>query len=274
MSVWNFDNGNLKLYKELLKIDSSVEDILLQIHTQTKEYEPQIHKFWTNAGLKSKVDTYLLRYIVPFYDLFKTSEKKIDIEPLIVQLLSCVTWRTFDNCVDSHIAIEKGHQTSLMATLYLFDYTKRISNRNIFPILEHHFKLMNKQSIIEKKLPIKLENTWKRCSIFLFAVEEIAHLNKESIEIYKQYINYTGLAHDVHDFISDVNGGIISLPVFWMKQINPDSVFSVNRVRLLYERVREEVEPIENMFDRINVANKFPLLNHFLKESRETFHSE
>ena len=274
MPNWNFEKGNIKLYKELLNIDSTIEYLFSQLYTNINDYDPQILKFWDDSGLKPKVDTYLLRYVVPFYDLSKNPENAISIESIIIQLLSCITWRTFDNCVDGHVPIEKGHKTSLIAAMHLIGYTQKVSKKNILPILEHHFKLMNEQSIFEKKSPVKLKNIWKRCSIFLFAAEEISLLHKGKTEIYKQYINYTGLAHDVHDFFSDLKENIISLPVFWMNQINPDSVFSINRVQLLYQRVRVEVEPIEIMFDEINVAENFPLLNHFLKESRETFHSE
>ena len=57
------------------------------------------------------------------------------------------------------------------------------------------------ETVIEKASPIEASDIWKRCSI-LFAAEQIAQLSKNNIELYKHYINYSGLAHDTHDFFS------------------------------------------------------------------------
>jgi hypothetical protein len=273
MSIWNFTNNNLQLYKELTKIDSSVEDILTQIYNGINEYEPKIFSFWIEENLKPKVDTYLLRYVIPLYELLEKQNQKVVIDSLVIQLFSCITWRTYDNCVDSHVPIHKGHQTSLLASLFLFDFAKTNSGENILPIFEYHIRLMTEQSVIEKSSPISLDNIWKRCSIFLLAAE-INQLDIEKIDLYKKYINYSGLAHDTHDFFSDIASKVNSLPVFWMRQLNPDEVLSVNTVRQLYSRARQEVEPLEKEFEAKKIEKKFPLINHFLKESWKTFHDE
>ncbi len=133
---------------------------------------------------------------------------------------------------------------------------------------------MTEQALIEKTSPIEISDIWKRCSIFLFAAEQIAQLSKDNIELYKHYINYSGLAHDTHDFFSDISGKVISLPVFWMQQLNPNEVLSINTVKLLYEKVRTEVKPLEAKFKSLKVEKKFALINHLLKESWRTFHDE
>ena len=58
------------------------------------------------------------------------------------------------------------------------------------------------------------------------------------------------------------------------QQINPDEILSINTVKLLYDKVRMEVKPLEDKFKFLEVEEKFPLINHLLKESGRTFHDE
>ena len=274
LNDWNFSKQNQKLFKELNDINNSVEKTLHETFLKINEYDSSLLKYWTDEGLKPKIDSYLLRYVIPFYELLIQEKKKNIVDALVIQLLSCVSWRTFDNCIDTHEAAHKAQLNSLLTSFHLFDYSKSYTTEKILPALELHYKLMTEQTVIEKSKPIALNDIWKRCSIFLFAADEISQLSKSNVELYKHYINYSGLAHDTHDFFSDISGKVISLPVFWMKQLNPDEVLSINTVKLLYDKVRTEVKPLEKKFKSLQVEKKFPLMNHLLKESKRTFHDE
>ena len=274
MNDWNFLTQNQKLFVELNGINNSVEKILYETFMQINQYDSSLLKYWTDEGLKPKIDSYLLRYIIPFYELLIQEKKKNITDALVIQLLSCVSWRTFDNCIDTHGAAHKAHFNSLLTSMHLYDYSKSCTTEKILRSLELHYKLMTEQTIIEKIKPIELNDIWKRCSIFLFAAEEISQLSKHNIKLYKHYINYSGLAHDTHDFFSDISGKVISLPVFWMKQLNPDEVLSINTVKLLYEKVRTEVKPLEDKFKSLQIEKTYPLMNHLLRESFRTFHDE
>ncbi|MBS3913951.1 MAG: hypothetical protein KG003_05595 [Bacteroidetes bacterium] len=271
MNIWKFTDNNLKLYNELRKIDSSVEGILTEIFSRINDYEPRVLSFWIQEGLKSKVETYLLRYVIPLYDLLENQNRKLVIDSLIIQLFSTICWRTFDNCIDNHVPLHRGHQTSLIALMYLFDYTKSSTSENILPMLDSHYRLMTEQSAHEKTKPISLVNIWKKCSIFLFAVESVAKLNADKINIFKTYINYCGIAHDVHDFFNDISNHVQSLPRYWMRQINHNEVYNIKFTKLLYKKVRLEITDIEKEIKFLKIEKRFPLINHLLTDVRKTF---
>jgi len=274
LNNWNFSKNNITLFEELNAINNSVGTALQKTIEQINKYNSGLLKFWIEEGLKPKLDSYLLRYIIPLYELMVSEQKKGMASALAIQMLSCISWRTFDNCIDTHEDPQKAHINSLLTSLHLLDFSSNSTNEKILPCLERHYETMAEQTIIEKQKPIELNSIWKRCSIFLFAAEEICKLSNDNITLYKHYINYSGLAHDTHDYFSDISGKVISLPVHWMKELNPDGVLSIHTVKLLYERIRQEVEPLENIFKMLDVEKRFPLINHLLKESWQTFHDE
>jgi hypothetical protein len=274
LNDWNFNEKNAKLLEELKNINSSVDIVLQEVFETINTYDSEVIKFWIDEGIKPKVESYLLRYVIPLYELIISEKKKNISNALVIQLLSCISWRTLDNCNDFHEEPYKAHLNSLRATLHLYEFSKNCTTKKILSSLESHYKLMTEQAVNEKTRPIKLNNIWKRCSIFLFASEEIFNLSKDKVELYKQYINYSGLAHDTHDYFSDLSSKVISLPVYWMRELNCDEVFSVNAVKMLYSKVRKEVEPLEHNFKLQEVYNKFPLISYLLIESFKTFHDE
>ena len=110
--------------------------------------------------------------------------------------------------------------------------------------------------------------------MFLFAGETVATLESASLELFKNYLNYSGLAHDVHDYLADVAGDVQSLPAQWMKEINPDGVFSIAAVKGLYARVRAEVASLERTLAAQTASMNTPLTERLWKESWRTIHHD
>ena len=101
MNDWNFSKQNQKLFEELKNINNSVEKRLHETFLQINQYDSSLLKHWIDEGLKPKIDSYLLRYVIPFYESLIQEKKENVADALIIQLLSCVSWRTFDNCIDT-----------------------------------------------------------------------------------------------------------------------------------------------------------------------------
>ena len=191
-----------------------------------------------------------------------------------MQLLSCVSWRHFDDCLDAHGSTITACLASSLSCLRLHAYAQRLATGNIRGTLEHHYAVMAEQATAERKKPVELHDIWKRCSIFMFSPEAMARLPDERIEVFRCYINYSGIAHDIHDFMSDAATGVKSLPVSWMSEVNPDGVFSVSTVKCLYEKLRQRVAPIEQQAEELQISRNFPLINHLWMESWRTIHDE
>ncbi len=256
-----------ELYEQLFAIDNSIPQTIESVLIELKNFNPTLFAFWQREGLKPKLTTYLLHYVIPFKELLQ-SEKKSDTKLLTALLLSCFAWRTFDNCIDGHESNKTAHAVSLQSCLQLIDYSQTNFSVNAINAIQSHYSIMTTQSLRETEMPIELNDIWKRCSIFLFAPETLAELNEKNISIYKNYINYTGLAHDITDLISDISGGIISLPLFWLRENNPFNLLNEQSVKNMNEKARVSVKPIEKFFNSIDVQNNYPLFSHLINISQ------
>ena len=268
-----FSGRNQALFEQLSIIDSSIEGVLRRVGDNLSEFEPSLLTEWSDHGLWPKIESYSLRYVLPLYELLKPQQADL-IDILAVQLLACVSWRHFDDCLDTHGSIIASSLASSVSCLRLHEYARRLKSSTIRGTLERHYVVMAEQAEIERTRPIELHDIWKRCSIFMFSPETIANLADERIEVFRCYINYGGIAHDIHDFISDAAHGVNSLPAVWMHEVNRDDVFSVSMVRCLYERLRQHVVPLEQQADRLQISRRFPLVNHLWMESWRTIHHE
>ena len=262
-----------ELFEQLLAIDNSIPKTIESVLIELKNFNPTLFAFWQREGLKPKLTTYLLYYVIPFNELLQAENKK-DAKLLTAMLLSCFAWRTFDNCIDGHESNKTAHTVSLQSCLQLLEYSQTNFSSNVVNTIQSHYSIMTEQSLQETETPIELHDIWKRCSIFLFALETLAKLNEKKIFVFKSYINYTGLSHDMTDLISDISSGVISLPLFWLRENNQYNLLNEQAVKNMNQRARVSVKPFEDFFKANDIENKFPLMNHLLKESTQIFHQE
>lgn len=260
-----------ELFEHLLAIDNSILKTIESVLTELQNFNPTIFSFWDREGMKPKLTTYLLHYVIPFNELLK-QEKKENSKLLAAMLLSCFAWRTFDNCIDGHESNKTSHIVSLQSCLQLLEYSQRNFKTEVVKAIQSHYNIMSMQSLQEVESPIPLSEIWKRCSIFLFAPESLASLNEKSISTFKNYINYTGLAHDMTDLISDITSGIISLPLYWLKEHNNYNLLNVEAVSQMNQKAKDAVKPLEDYFKEVEIETKFPLMFHLLKESFQIIH--
>ncbi len=268
-----FSGRNEALFEQLSIIDPSIEVVLGQLGVALSNFEPSLLAEWSAHGLWPKIEAYSLRYVLPLYELAKSPQTDLT-DILAVQLLSCVSWRHFDDCLDAHSSTIAASLASSLSCLRLYEYAQRLTSGSIRGTLERHYAVMAEQAIKERTKPVELHDIWKRCSIFMFSAEAIAKLPDERAEVFRCYINYSGIAHDIHDFMSDAAEGVKSLPVSWMSEVNPDGVFSVSTVKFLYEKLRQRVTPLEQQAEVLQISKCFPLINHLWMQSWRTIHDE
>jgi hypothetical protein len=116
--------------------------------------------------------------------------------------------------------------------------------------------------------PIKLQNIWKKCSILLYVPQTLAQLSENSLLLYKNYLNYSGLAHDMNDLVNDIATHTISLPIHWFREVSPYGLMNVKVIEKIYEHATIAVEPIEYVFNKNNIESNFPLMHHLIKDLR------
>lgn len=260
------------LYDELVRINRTIPDIIQDILTDINSYDASILTFSEDQTLKPKLTTYLLHYIIPFYELLQKNEQKNISKLLATQLLSFIAWRTFDNCVDEHESSKTAHLSSLATCMQLIGFVQQSFPAKKVEDIYMHYRTMAEQSFQETEKPVELEDIWKRCSIIFYAVETLSDLDKKSVLLFKQYINYTGLAHDMADFLSDVSNQIVSLPVYWFREGNDYEIINVETVKQIYLKARIAIKPIEDKFNSLNLKGNFPLINYLLLQANSLFH--
>lgn len=264
--------GRRAMFDSLTEIDSSLPSVVEATLEEVVRYEPSLSECWQRDGLSHKVTTHLLYYVIPFYELLRNEGKVNVTQALAAQLLSCMAWRTFDNCVDEHEPPKTAHLGSLAACIQLIGYCHSALRQDPSKKVLRHYAVMSKQANLEMEKPIEVEDIWKRCSIFLYAPENISDLSDAGIELYKKHLNYHGLAHDMADILSDRATGVLSLPVCWLREISPNGVLNEDAVAALHVRARSAVKRIDETLESRSVKSRLPVMNRLLQDARRVIH--
>jgi hypothetical protein len=268
-----FTGRNLVLFDELRAIDPSIGRVLQRVGVAVSEFDKTQIGDWANQGLSPKIEAYTLRYVLPLYELLRPL--RVDTtDALVVQLFACVSWRHFDNAIDEHCSPTAAALASLRSCLRLQEYSQRLGPDSMRIALERHYEVMAEQAVIERKQAIALTDIWKRCSLLFFAGESIAQLSSDRTEVFRTYINYGGIAHDMHDLMSDAADGVKSLPVAWMNEVNPEGVFSVSAAKALFDKARHQAASLEHHAIEMQIETRFPLIHHLWMDSWRTIHHD
>lgn len=262
---------NESLYRRMADIDAVLPLVLQDVVSEIQAYDSTLLSCWAAEGIKPKVATHLLRYVVPFYELLRLDGREECSKLLAAELLSCCSWRAFDNCVDGHEPLKEAHLRSLTALARLIDYVQCNWPVRAARDLQLHCHVMSEQAIRESEEPVGLTEIWKKCSILFYPPESLAMLNERSVVFFKSYINYCGLSHDVSDFISDIASQVVSLPVLWFREANQNGVLNVAVVEAIYAGARAAVRPIEESFKEMTLGGRLPLTSYLIREAAAVF---
>lgn len=266
-------SANGPLFSELCSIDPSIPEILDAVIDEVHAYDSSLIKFWHDANFLERVAAYSLFYLTPFHELLRNKHPS-ETALLATQLMSCIAWRAYDNCVDGHQPPRMAHRFSLAACMQLTRYVESaFENKPADSIknIELHYQLMADQAERELREPIPVEEIWKRCSLFLYAPDELARLDALPLSLFRDYINYTGLAHDLSDIMSDIATGVVSLPIHWIADAGDCGTINVQVLEQVYEHAQRAVRPLEEGFETADVESRYPLLHRLLRNASTVF---
>lgn len=272
MEGWTFVGQQHALLLRLGAVDPLVPAVLKAVESEVRRFDGNIFLNWEQQEIAQRVQTYVLRYVLPLYELARVERSHLLVEGSVIQLLSCVLWRHFDNVLDHHRDLAMTSRHLVHAAGDLCSYSLLYANRDVRRDVAAHCDVMVASANCERESPLCLSDIWMRCSIFLLAAQDVLGLSTAAISLMKQYINYTGVAHDAHDLISDIERRVLSLPYMWLLESDRDQVLNVRSVKALYSRLQLEVEPLEREFQRLRVAEQYPIMWDLISESRRTIH--
>jgi hypothetical protein len=265
------DPRTAALCLDLSRIDPTVDDVVTDVVSQLDSYDPGLLETWRVEGLLLKAGVYTVHYLLPLKELLLLQGTKPVSPILAAQLLSCVAWRTFDNCVDGHEHYRVGPRKSLAACLHLVEFIQSRFGRSLTRELLAHYCTMTEQAVQEAHASIALDDIWRRCSILLLVPEHLAGLEEASLNLYRSYLCYCGLAHDMNDIVSDLTCGTQSLPLEWLRD-SYDGALSVETFEAMEMKARVAVRPLEEEFARRAVSARLPMTNHLLSWAGRVFH--
>jgi len=248
---------------------SIFEDVIHELDL----YDKGLYDKIVTYNLQGKIYPYFIYYVLPLHELMQIEGKPYSPKVLTLQLIACLSWRSFDNSIDSHTESPQSefHLISLYNHLLLFSLST-IGNNNL-GLIERHFEIMADMAEIEKNKAIPIQDLWKRCSIFLYVAEDLLQLSDQSIKVFKDYINYNGIAHDLHDFYTDIVSGTQSLPVTWMREINSHLTFDKQSLCSVYEIANREIRPIAEFFSKESTNQKYPITCLLLNQAKTTLNN-
>jgi hypothetical protein len=257
------------LADQLVAVGPNTIGVFESVVSEVEAYDPTLLRSWQQEGFASKAAMHCIRYVLPCSELLAAQGKNPFDTVLAAELLCNVAWRAFDNCVDGHEPAKSAHLKSAVAGFRVIDYAERRYSLNVTEDVRQHYEVMNEAAVREGDDAIQLDDIWKRCSIFMLPFERLVPLRPASVSLFRQYINYAGLIHDLHDLISDMSCGTVSLPVKWFREANQSGILDARTVNGLYERARHEVLTLESNFAEADVQNRLPIMSYFLREAVE-----
>lgn len=190
-------------------------------------------------------DAYLIRFVLPLAELAaKGTSAKLLCEAMTAQLLWCYHWRTLDNVLDS-AEYDAGVVRQLtVATVRAAEYHAVVAIRHDLPTLLSKTSLLSMAcdaARLERAAGIPTKQIWKRAAPFFIVPSSLLSCSERQLEAYRSYINVLGLCHDVADLFSDVENGILSVPVSWLRAGQGYADFGQSVAHQFFSRAQEEI---------------------------------
>lgn len=264
--------NNQRLYEDLASIDPTLPALLARVVSELLEFDSTLVSAWETEGIAPKIGTYLLRYVTPAYELLGSDGQRAYETVLGAELLSVCAWRAFDNCMDAHVSHKISHLASLLGFSRLNEFSQKYwPNRDPQRLLSHYVE-MSDCALNETETPVAITDIWKRCSVLLYPLESLTQLSPVTVNIFKSYINISGLAHDIDDFFTDLTSDIVSWPVAWFREISVRGRLNIDDIEQVYRRSQDAARPLEEYFASLNVTRVYPLLARLLQDAATVIH--
>lgn len=240
--------------KQIVKLDA---DAWLEMSLPKNEY---------------RRDSYLIRYGLPLAELSGWPQKKDSIlaEALAVHFFWAVSWRHLDNVLDSNV-VDQAEVGKLAVALCRAMKAQTEIEQHFESAPSHEvgnlLQLLCATAKEERRAPIALQNIWHRAAPFLVVPRTLLKLPPEFEDIYKAYINVDGLAHDIHDLMTDQKLGIQSLPISWFEALDADFAFRRDVVNAWFDKAERELENAIELLRQHPSVNCLRVLSFFIREA-------
>lgn len=270
---WVPSLGMRELWGRLTKEVPDAEALLMATVKQIVKLDADA---WLEMSLPEneyRRDNYLIRYGLPLAELFGWPQNNSTLaEGLAVHFFWAVSWRHLDNVLDSNV-VDQAEVGKIAVALCRAMKAQTESERHLGIAPSHEvsnlLQLLCATAKEERRAPIALQNIWQRAAPFLVVPRTLLRLSPELEDIYKAYINVDGLAHDIHDLMSDQKLGIQSLPISWFEALDADFAFRRDVVNAWFDKAEHELEnAIEHLRQQPSV-NCLRVLSFFIREAEE-----
>lgn len=219
-------------------------------------------------------DNYFFRFVLPVAELAgwpSNSPRDLALD-LSAQLLWCFAWRALDDVLDS----PKPSAQDIRRSLTTFSDALAVTLQRapaqpasfIRRLTEMHAASCDMVTK-ERAEGVRISDSWQRCSQFFIIPTLVLQLKKSRLEQYRQYVVTAALTHDIHDVLSDVQAGINSPPVKWLRETDADFPFRPQLVRVWFDRAATELAK-QLTRCRKQADAECVILNIMVEEAQET----
>lgn len=232
---------------------------------------------WASMSLPEsshRRDSYLIRYGLPLAEIYGWPERN---DPVLADALAAhffwaLSWRHLDNVLDASVVdqIEVGNLAVALSRASRLQC--EVACRIGVAWSDDAAELLRVLCITaqnERRAPIPRESIWHRAAPFLIVPQTLLRLGAEREALYQAYINLDGLAHDIHDLLTDVRLGIRSLPASWFADLDPQLGFRRDIADAWFDKAAREVAAAAVDVERWMSGGHFPMLRFFLREADE-----
>jgi hypothetical protein len=274
VSRWHPSSDYKNLWKRLVSEIPEAETLVVSTAEQIVKHDADA---WSEMSLPEneyRRDSYLIRYGLPLAELAGWPKRKdaLVAEALAVNFFWAECWRRLDNVLDSNIVdqVEIGELAVAVcrATKIHIDVAQHLDIASFHEVLDS-LRLVCAIAKEERRAPIEREDIWQRATPFLIVPRTLLRLSTEHEDIYKAYINVNGLAHDIHDLITDHKLGIQSLPVSWFGALDTDMAFRREVVNAWFDKAEQELGNAIEHIRRFSSVKELRVLSFFICEADE-----
>ena len=274
VSRWHPSSGYKDLWKKLV---SEIPDAEMLVVSTVKQIVKHDADAWSEMSLSEneyRRDSYLIRYGLPLAELAGWPKRNDPIvaEALAVNFFWAECWRRLDNVLDTNTVdqdeVGKLAVAICRATKIHFNVANCLDIES-FQEMQDSLQLVCAIAKKERRAPIEREDIWLRATPFLIVPRTLLRLSPEHEDIYKAYINVNGLAHDIHDLMSDHKLGIQSLPVSWFGALDTDMAFRRDVVNAWFDKAEQELGSAIEHIKRLFSVKELRVLSFFIREADE-----
>jgi hypothetical protein len=219
-------------------------------------------------------DSYLVRFGLALAEVAgwpQELDTHLVADSLASHFLWSVAWRRLDDVVDAPgLDIDRVGRSSRSIWVAAAYHERLCIKHRISTDGEHIRSLLELTCTTAKReriAPIRKADIWRRAAPLFIVPHSLLGMSKERTRAYQDYIGLMGLVHDVGDVADDLARGIRSLPVAWMREIEPTSTFRADVLNAWCRRAGLELLRWVRQIRQRHDLSQMPVFSHFVESA-------